>query len=283
MNASIRLVTLVALVVIGSGCNHRDSPSDAAWQPSALPGARPGVSSVTFQPTQALAGSPVWGAVALTFPAPAGGVDVSLSGDSGVESLPSRVTVPAGSQRGIFQVATRESSGDRNVTVKAFADSGTVATGTLPVWATVPDSFSFQSTYAVRLIPPEAQVWATCERGGGLVRIRFTRPQTRWSETRLEAVFAAPSGMPLSVGTYEGAIGDWNRSPSTPSLAVLGGCSGPTPTGRFVVRAVDCASDGTVGQFWVTYEQHCYGETQVGGPGSYGDIRVTNATKLPGY
>jgi hypothetical protein len=281
MNASLRLVTLVALVVICSGCNHRDSPFDNAWQPSALPGARPGVSSVTFQPTQALAGSPVWGTVALTFPAPAGGVEVSLSGDAGVESLTSRLTVPAGSQRVVFQVITRESSGDGNVTVKASADAGMPATGTLPVWATVADSFSFQSTYALRLIPPEARVRGRCERGGGLVRIEFARPQPRLSTTYLEAVFAAPQGMPLSVGTYEGAMGDWSLSPSTPSFEVTSEehCYS-LPTGRFIVRAVDCASDGTVRQFWVTYEQHCRGETQVGGPGSYGDIRVTNATKL---
>jgi hypothetical protein len=281
MNAGIRLVTLGVLVAAGSGCNQRDSPFDSPWQPSALPGARPGVSSVTFQPTQALAGSPVWGTVKLTFPAPAGGVVVSLSGDSGVESLTSSLTVPAGSQRVQFLLTTRESSGDRNVTVKASADAGAVATGTLPVWATVPDSFSYQDTYARRLTPPEARVRATCERGGGLVTIRFTRPNTPWSDTELEGVFAAPQGMPLSVGTYDGAMGDWRRNPSTPSFGVTTGSGNYcAPTGRFIVRAVDCASDGTVRQFWVTYEQHCNGVGEVGGPGSYGDIRVTNATKL---
>jgi hypothetical protein len=279
MNASIRLVTLVALVVIGSGCNRRDSPFDDSWQPSTLPGAQPGVSSVTFQPSQALAGSPVWVAVSLTFPAPVGGVDVSLTGDSAIESLPSRITVPAGSQRVVFQIATRESSGDRNATVRASAAFGAPATGTLQLWATVADSCAMQGNFSVRLMPPEARVWGVCERGGGLVRIWFTR-RRGWSSDTLHAEFAAPQGMPLSVGTYEGAMGYWYPTGlPTPALDVTyqsNGCS--WPNGRFIVRAVDCAPDGTVRQFWVTYELHCSAGS-VGIGGTYGDIRVTNAPR----
>jgi hypothetical protein len=274
MNASTRLVTLVALVVVCSGCNHRDSPFDNAWQPSALPGARPGVSSVTFQPSRALAGSLGWAAVALTFPAPAGGVEVSLSGDSGVESLPSRIAVPAGSQRVVFQIATRESSGDRDLTVKASADAGAPASGTLPLWATVADSFSYQDTYAGRLTSPEAQIVAGCN--SGRVRLIFTTYQRRY-----EATFAAPQGAPLSVGTYEGAVEyDQFHGSSAPSLHLSvssSACSGAT--GRFIVRAVEC-SNGDVRQFWVTFEVHCSGGP-VGGPGTYGDIRVTNAPAWP--
>jgi hypothetical protein len=279
MNARIRLATIVALVAMSGGCNHRDSPFAEAWQPSAPPGARPGVASVTFQPYQALAGSPVWAAVALTFPAPAGGVEVSLSGDSAIESLPSRITVPAGSQRIVFQIATRESSGDRDATVRASAEFGATATGTLPLWATVADSYSVETNYAFRLRPPEAAVSAGCKTG--VVRVRFSKLQG-WSSVWYDAAFAAPQGMPLSVGTYEGAAGDWSRGASTPSLEVdyspYSSCS--TPTGRFIVRAIDCASDGTVRQFWVTYEQHC-SAVPVGGPGTYGDIRVTNAPAWP--
>ena len=256
MNASIRLVTLVTLVVIGSGCNRRDSPSDASWQPSALPGSQPGVASVTFQPARALAGSPVWVAVALTFPAPEGGVEVSLSGDSAIESLPSRITVPAGSQRVVFQIATREFSGDRDGDGDGIR--GVRGTGNRDASRSgrrSPIPMRCQTYYSVRLTPPQSQVVAGCRTG--VVRIRFSSPQG-WSSDWFDAAFAAPQGMQLNAGIYESAAGDWRRPGSTPSFEVDDGSySCTSPTGRFIVRAADCAPDGTVRQFWVTYEMHC--------------------------
>ena len=81
--------------------------------------------------------------------------------------------------------------------------------------------------------------------------------------------FAAPPGMTLGPGVYEGAQ-RFPLSPAVPGLEVEGegrGCS--TVTGRFVVFEAAYGAGGVVQSFAADFEQHCEG----GGPALFGSVR----------
>ena len=83
--------------------------------------------------------------------------------------------------------------------------------------------------------------------------------------------FAAATGVPLTVGTYESA----RRSSSATSNGqdVFGsgrGCN--QSTGRFVVREITRSPSGTVLAFAADFEQHC----EDGAPGLFGAIRYNS-------
>jgi len=64
------------------------------------------LSSVTWNPSTGVGGSPSTGAVTLTAPAPAGGAVVTLASTGAVASVPASVTVPAGALSATFTVTT---------------------------------------------------------------------------------------------------------------------------------------------------------------------------------
>src|SRR4051794_37994165 len=83
--------------------------------------------------------------------------------------------------------------------------------------------------------------------------------------------FAAPPGQPFVPGVYENAQRASFRTAGHPGIDVFGdgrGCSGDD--GRFEVRDVAIAPDGTVSRPWLGYEQHCEGSA----PALYGEVRI---------
>lgn len=83
--------------------------------------------------------------------------------------------------------------------------------------------------------------------------------------------FAAPPGQPFVPGVYENAQRASFRTAGHPGIDVFGdgrGCSGDD--GRFEVRDVAIAPDGTVSRLWLGYEQHCEGSA----PALYGEVRI---------
>jgi hypothetical protein len=74
--------------------------------------------------------------------------------------------------------------------------------------------------------------------------------------------FAAPSGQPLAVGTYESAL-RYGLNGTHPGLSVTGharGCN--TLTGRFVVRELALRGN-ELERLHATFEQHCEGAPEV--------------------
>jgi hypothetical protein len=89
---------------------------------------------------------------------------------------------------------------------------------------------------------------------------------------------AAPPGVPLAVGAYEGAVRAAFRPPGNPGLDVYGngrGCN--TVTGRFDVLEIERAPGGELLAFDAEFEQHCEG-----GPAAlFGRIRIENEPPPP--
>jgi len=81
--------------------------------------------------------------------------------------------------------------------------------------------------------------------------------------------FAAPNGVPLTVGVYEGATRYPFEASNVPGLSVYGdgrGCN--TLTGSFEVKEIHYGANNVIESFWASFEQHCEG----GVPALRGDI-----------
>lgn len=94
---------------------------------------------------------------------------------------------------------------------------------------------------------------------GGVVHLSFTSngfPFGEWWYLD----FAAPSGTPLTVGTYTGATRYPFQSSGSPGLSIDGdgrGCN--TLTGSFTITAIQFNTDGSLARFAANFEQHCEG------------------------
>jgi hypothetical protein len=100
------------------------------------------------------------------------------------------------------------------------------------------------------------------------VRIQF-RGDAWW-----DATFAAPAGESLAPGIYENARRWVGVALSQPSLDISGdgrGCN--ELTGRFAVREVSHAGDGSLLTFAADFEQHC----ESGEPALFGSVRFNSS------
>ena len=94
---------------------------------------QPSLSSLSLNPTSVVGGNSSTGTVTLTAPAPSGGFVVNLSSsNTSVATVPSSVTVPAGTTSANFTVATNSVSSATSVTITAAA-GGITRTATLTV------------------------------------------------------------------------------------------------------------------------------------------------------
>lgn len=89
---------------------------------------------------------------------------------------------------------------------------------------------------------------------------------------------AAPTGQPLRVGSYTGALDLGSRDPMTPGMDISGDGRGCGAQGQFDVNAISYAPTGELLLFDATFEQHC-GQYA---PGLFGRIRIENPPPTPG-
>ena len=85
--------------------------------------------------------------------------------------------------------------------------------------------------------------------------------------------FANANGAPLGAGTYERARRIPAVSPGHPGLDVNGegrGCN--QTTGRFIVREIERATDGSIVKFAADFEQHCEGLSRA----LFGGVRINS-------
>jgi hypothetical protein len=103
-----------------------------------LPVAGASLASLTVNPASVQGGTSVTGTVALNGPAPTGGTVVTLgSGNSAVASVPTGITIPAGSSSATFTVTTTATSVSTPVAISA-AFGGTTQSTTLTVTSAPP-------------------------------------------------------------------------------------------------------------------------------------------------
>ena len=189
--------------------------------------------------------------------------------------------VPAGKDNAEISGTAQQVSVDRNVTVTATAAVGQVATTTFSLWTILPTFFSYASEEGDyigvgrvrRLTPPYREFSAACVDNAARFTFRDDANLPWFAE------FQAPKGVPLRVGTYEGATRPPALRDTDPGLDISGefrGCN--HLTGRFTIREADFSPSGQVRQFWATFEQHCESRT----PALYGDVRVTNGPPVNG-
>jgi hypothetical protein len=91
-----------------------------------------GVASVSIAPASVTGGTPAAGTITLDAPAPAGGVQVSVTSASGAIGLPSTVTVAAGQTSATLTITTNAVAADTDTTITASVN-GVSATGSLQV------------------------------------------------------------------------------------------------------------------------------------------------------
>lgn len=102
-----------------------------------LPAAGASLSTVTVNPTNVQGGTSATGTITLNAPAPAGGALVSLhSSNTAAATVPSGITIPAGSSSATFTVSTLATTASTPVTISATF-GGTTQTATLTVTLTV--------------------------------------------------------------------------------------------------------------------------------------------------
>ena len=236
----------------------------------------PAVFTVSLTPAGVLGGRETSGTVRLTLPASSGGVQVSLSSGDAAVAVPSTVTVATGVETATFPVLTTPVATDRDVVIRATTPARPID-GVLPVWAVLPQFFSYVSEpgdvvgvgRVGRLIAANTTFRGHCRASQVLVEMISVEA---WS-----VIIGAPEGLPLGVGAYEDA-GPF-PDPARPMLNVAGqgrGCG--RITGRFDVHEADISSNGAViNRFWATFEQHCNGAAAA----LRGDIRVTGLSEAP--
>jgi Divergent InlB B-repeat domain len=133
---------------------------------------------------------------------------------------------------------------------------------TLLYWDSEPGDFIGGGSE--KFLSPVNSLWTvTSAANGNRVQIGIQDGTSSWNLD-----FAAPTGQPLTVGTYNAA----RRYPFTSSngLSISGAGRGCNDlTGRFVVLELSIASDGTVQRFAADFEQHCSDAV----PGLFGAVR----------
>jgi hypothetical protein len=124
-------VTTSTIVTIGATAGGVTRNADLTVLPAANTAVS--LSSLTVSPTAVQGGASVTGTATLTAPAPAGGALVTLSSaNTAVATLPTGITVPAGSTSATFTITTIAASASTPVTISATF-GGTTRTTVLTV------------------------------------------------------------------------------------------------------------------------------------------------------
>ncbi|MCX7992782.1 MAG: S8 family serine peptidase [Fimbriimonadales bacterium] len=141
-------------------------------------GSPPSLSSLSLSPTTVLSGNTSTGTVTLTGPAPSGGFVVNLSSsNTAAATVPSSVTVPAGSMTTNFTVSAQSVSVVTSVTITASAGSvsrqATLTVNPASTSVTL-DSLTIQPTSVIggRTATGTVRLTAPAPAGGAVVQLR---------------------------------------------------------------------------------------------------------------
>jgi hypothetical protein len=275
---SARLLGAALLVVAGASCNERTPlPPAEVIVPSALPPPSPsvGLFGLSLSPPGLFGTAPGIGTAILTRQAPTGGVLVSLSsGEPSAAIVPASVTIPEGSDRAAFPIATQTVTIDRRVPITASA-MGTSTSGTLEVWAVLPSFFSWFSDPGEPIGRGAFGRITTGFTGSGSdtgATITIT-PQTGAGTESWRFRFLPPRNVPMHVARYDDAMNSPTQDPTRPIIDIAGrGIScGIRGTGWFEIREFAYLPSQNLLRFDAVFEQHCDGSA----PALRGEVRFT--------
>jgi hypothetical protein len=117
---STSAVTSATAVTISAAYGGVTRTASLTVAVAAAPPPPPTVSSLSLSPTSVIGGNSSTGTVALSGPAPTGGVQVVLASNNGAASVPPSVSVPAGATSATFTVNTTVVATSAPVTISAF-------------------------------------------------------------------------------------------------------------------------------------------------------------------
>jgi hypothetical protein len=141
---SVAMPTSTVVTIQASAGGVTRSADLTVLPPAALSAS---LSSLSVNPASVQGGTPATGTATLSAPAPSGGAVVTLTSNSAVASVPSGITIPAGSTSATFTVTTSTTSSSTSATISA-SYAGTAQTATVAVTGTAPTSDKVAVTLA---------------------------------------------------------------------------------------------------------------------------------------
>ena len=225
--AAAAAMVAVLLCSYSCGGGYTNPPSPSGPQGSATP------FSLTLNPTSVNGGNPSTGQVTLSTPAPSGGTVVSLSSsNTSVATVPSSITIAAGTNSAAFQVPTAASTNSVVATISA-SSSGLTQTVSLTV---TPKAASGPTLTSIALNPSNVtggssaagtvMLSAPAPSGGALVSLSSSNPGVVNVPTNV----TVPAGATTTVFTATTSA----VTASTP-VAISGSYAGVTQTSSLTV------------------------------------------------
>jgi hypothetical protein len=237
------------------------------------------VSAVQLSPPGSIGGRSGRGTIRLNYPAPDGGLALSLTASHPAVSVPPVVTVPAGGASAEFTFSTSAVAADVSASIGVASPRSHVDTP-LQVWAVLPNFLSVTSegeqsheNAIARLTPANAGMVGWCY--DSYVAVRFYNFESgTWTVT-----LGAPTGTPLRPGTYENAQVAFLPGSQRTWIDVDGTGTCDSSVGRFVIHEVQVDRVARVRKLWATFEQTCHRN----GGLLRGDVRATDIGLPPWY
>jgi hypothetical protein len=200
-----------------------------------LPSAQ--IYQLTLNPANVVGGASSTGTVFLTFPAPSGGADVSLSSSNSLATVPSSVTIPAGSENATFTVNTNPDSASNSITISA-AYNGITATGSLLIEP--PPALSGVSLSRVNQVcgipvTGTATLTSPAPSGGLVVTLSSSNP----------SLASVPASITIAAGSTSGNFTVSTSSVSTDTTVTISGTyNGVTMNASLIINPEAIAFEG---------------------------------------
>ena len=229
------------------------------------------LSSVSLNPTTVVGGSNTQGTVTLTGAAPTGGANVSLASDNpSVASVPSSVTVPAGSTSASFSVTTSTVVASTSATISATYGATASASLTVLPAATALSSVSLNPTTVVGGTSSQgtANLTGAAPAGGANVSLASDNP----------SVASVPSSVTVPAGSSSATVTIiTNPVLNTTSAMISGTYAGATSGSSLTVQP---QSSGA--QFYVSPTGSPSGDGSLGNPWDFQTALNQTALVQPG-
>lgn len=145
--AARRLAGVIGALALTMSCTASHPAIDASFNPvwpSGQPAPASGLLALALDPRGSNDSQVITGIATLTFPAPEGGLSLSLSSNDPAVTVPASLFVPQGASRVPFSIRTRSFAGDRQVTITGSAGGRSVSAA-LDVRAMRPTSVSWHN------------------------------------------------------------------------------------------------------------------------------------------